>query len=220
MDSLPVTSLIVLASLWPVYTIVLLLLVWPSVVGYRALRRKLNTTALHGPSSYPVDIAACAAKYGPVFEVLAGLLSKTIMLCDPTAIAHFYAHAPAVYRAPDSMRLSTKNLVGRGLAWADGELHAHFRRVLSPMFSNSAVEGYSTIFFSMANKVQHMWSAALESRPHGMIVDFQHWCAPHFLSSIVSHLLLERYIGRTVSLDSVGLGAAVFGHDFGSLSGN
>jgi hypothetical protein len=84
---------ILLASLWIVYTIALLLVVWAAIVGGRALRRALHTTALHGPSRSffqssvdSLDIAKCAEKYGTVFHVPTGLYSNKIVLCDPTAI--------------------------------------------------------------------------------------------------------------------------------------
>ncbi|KAJ7661427.1 cytochrome P450 [Mycena polygramma] len=197
---------ILLASLWIVYTLALLLVIWAVVSGGRALRRVLHTTALPGPTrslrALPVDkldIAKSVTAYGPVFEVPTGLVSKKIILCDPTAIAHFYASAPAIYRSTDFMRQFTKNLIGRGLMWADGEQHSIHRQALAPMFSNSAVQSYCPIFLSKVNKMKDMWNNALESRPQGMLLDVQHW-----MNSVV--------------LDS--LGVVGFGHDFESLNGD
>ncbi|KAJ6544347.1 cytochrome P450 [Mycena capillaripes] len=192
---------ILLASLWIVYTIALLLLVWAAVTCGRALRQALYTTALPSPprSLSQSSVDSLAAAYGPVFQVPTGLLSKKIILCDPTAIAHFYANAPAVYHLTDPIRESTKNLVGRGLIWADGEHHPIHRQALAPMFSATAVDSYCPIFFNMVNKVQDTWKKALESRPRGIVLDIQYW-----MNSVV--------------LDS--LGVAGFGHDFESLKGD
>ncbi|KAF7333047.1 hypothetical protein MVEN_02411200 [Mycena venus] len=191
---------ILLASLWIVYTIALLLVIWAAVAGGRALRGVLYTTPLPGPArSSLADMARSAAAYGPVLLVPTGRFSSTIVLCDPTAIAHFYANAPVIYRSTEFTQKSTKNLVGRGLIWADGEHHLIHRQALAPMFCSSAVDGFCPIFFSMAFKVQDMWNGALDTRPRGMVVDIQHW-----MNSVV--------------LDS--LGVAGFAHDFESLKGD
>ncbi|KAJ6506379.1 cytochrome P450 [Mycena vitilis] len=198
---------ILLASLWIVYTLALLLVIWAVLSGGRALRQVSHTTALPGPtrslraalSVDALDIPKSATAYGAVFEVPTGLVSKKIILCDPAAIAHFYASAPAIYRSTASMRQFTKNLIGRGLMWAEGEQHSIHRQALAPMFSSSAVESHGPIFFSKVNKMKYMWKDALESRPHGMLLDVQHW-----MNSVV--------------LDS--LGVAGFGHDFESLNGD
>ncbi|KAJ7039377.1 cytochrome P450 [Mycena alexandri] len=199
---------ILLASLWIVYTLTLLLLVWAGLTVGQALRLALHNTALNGPprsvwpwssSADSTDMAKSAATYGAVFRVPTGLLSSKIIICDPAAIAHFYANAPAIYRSTDFTREWTKNLVGRGLTWADGERHPSHRQALAPMFNSSAVDGYSAVFFEMVHKVRETWSRALESRPRGMIIDIQHWM-------------------NSIALDSIGL--AGFGHDFESLRGD
>ncbi|KAJ7740567.1 cytochrome P450 [Mycena metata] len=189
---------ILLASLWIVYTLALLLIVWAALTLGRAVRLALHNTALNGPprSVWPcarsssTDMVKLATTYGAVFRVPTGLISGKIVICDPTAIAHFYANAPAIYRSTDFAREWTKNLVGRGLTWADGERHPSHRQALAPMFNSSAVNGYCAVFFEMVYKVRGTWSRALESRPHGM----------------------------RRRLDSIGL--AGFGHDFESLRGD
>ncbi|KAJ7476848.1 cytochrome P450 [Mycena galericulata] len=194
---------ILLASLWVVYTITLLLVIWAVLAGTRALRRTLYTTALHGPegsSAQVEDITMLAARYGAVFQVPTGLCAKKIVLCDPTAISHFYANAPVIYRAPDLVREATKNLVGCGLTWVDGEQHYGHRQALATLFTEAAVkQNFSPVFIEMVNKVQNMWTHALESRPRGMVIDIQHW-----MNSVV--------------LDS--LGVTGFSHDFESLKGD
>ncbi|KAJ7983168.1 cytochrome P450 [Mycena polygramma] len=211
---------ILLASLWIVYTLALLLVIWAVVTGGRALRRALHTTPLPGPtrslrafSVDALDIPKSVAVYGPVFAVPTGIMSKKIILCDPTAIAHFYASAPAIYRSTHSMRQFTKNLVYSSplvlrratfyvrvlLQRKYGPNSFSHRQALAPMFSSSAVQSYGPIFFSKVNKMKYIWKDALESRPHGMLLDVQHW-----MNSVV--------------LDS--LGVAGFGHDFESLNGN
>jgi hypothetical protein len=87
---------ILLASLWLVYTIALLLAIWTTFVIMRVLRRRLYTTSLRGPPKKEIegpeagDISTLcfeyAPKYGPVFQVCTGIISRTIVICDPLAI--------------------------------------------------------------------------------------------------------------------------------------
>ncbi|KAK7053721.1 cytochrome P450 [Favolaschia claudopus] len=195
--------LILLASLWLVYTLALLLISWASLTVFHALRRALYTTRL--PSA-PRSAARCrdithlAERYGPVFSIPASRFTNRIVLCDPTAIAHFYANAPTVYRLTPSARKSVRNQAGQGLTWADADQHSLHRQALAPMFSHAAVaEHYFPVFYSMASKMRQMWDDALPSRPRGIIVDIQHW-----------------YVSN--ELDS--LGVAGFQHNFDSLKGS
>ncbi|KAJ7683519.1 cytochrome P450 [Mycena rosella] len=200
-----------LASLWIIYTIALLLIVWVAAVGGGALRRALNTTAMPGPArslfgpfpeSELLDISKCCGRYGPVFRAHTGPFSNKLVICDTAAIAHFYANAPTIYRATSAVRQATRNLVGRGLISVDGDHHPRqvdHREALSPVFNDAAVEIYSRVFLDMATKVKNMWNDALESRPRGMVLDIRHW-----MNSVV--------------LDS--LSVAGFSHNFESLNGN
>ncbi|KAF7331403.1 hypothetical protein MKEN_00018700 [Mycena kentingensis (nom. inval.)] len=198
----PLVRVIILASLWLVYTVALILIIYCVLWVARTIRRRMHTTSLLGPSTPDADggdIAGWSAKYGPVFAVPRGWFERTVVLCDAAAIEHFYAQSPAVYRVTPATRRCTRNLVGKGLACVDGEQHTAYRQVLSPLFSTAAVAGYAPTFFTMANKVHSIWADALQSRPRGMVVEISHW-----MNSVV--------------LDS--LGAAGFAHDFNSLSGN
>ncbi|KAJ6596760.1 cytochrome P450 [Mycena sp. CBHHK59/15] len=201
---------ILLASLWPVYTITLLLTAWAAFVGGLYWRRKLHTTGLHGPTEKPyigttgaftdsMDTSeSCrqyALKYGPVFQVPTGMLLSRIVICDSAAIAHFYANAPAIYRTPGSARRITENLVGHGLLWVDGE--HHLKLPSESPFSDSSVKAFTSAFFNMAYKMINMWNRKLESRPHGVVIEAQHWM-------------------NSVILDT--LGTSGFSHDFESLN--
>ncbi|KAJ7124478.1 cytochrome P450 [Mycena epipterygia] len=146
---------ILLASLWLVYVIALLLLVWAAAVGGRALRRTLYTTAMSGPgrtlSAESPETSKLYQQYGPVFQVPIGLFSKEIVLCDAAAIAHFYANAPSIYHATKFMRQSIKNLVGRGLIWTDVIGKPFLRCSIIPLWK--ATRPFSWIWLTRMNSV-------------------------------------------------------------------
>lgn len=97
-------------------------LVWVFLAWMRVSRQRLRTTKLRGPpsesflygigsrifdSKNPGDIyEAWAREYGPVFEVPSTLGSRRVVLCDPKAIAHFYAKETWTYiQTPTSKKL-------------------------------------------------------------------------------------------------------------------
>ncbi|KAJ7200975.1 cytochrome P450 [Mycena rebaudengoi] len=164
---------ILLASLWLVYTIALLLAIWTTFVIMRVLRRRLYTTSLRGPPKKEIegpeagDISTLcfeyAPKYGPVFQVCTGIISRTIVICDPLAIG---IALPTVLDLGWFQRKGTST------------------PVLEPAFNDHVWERFAPIFFDMAHKVESMWNTALASRPRGMVIDIQHWMNSVVLDSI------------------------------------
>nr|GAT49178.1 predicted protein [Mycena chlorophos] len=177
----PLIRVIILTSLWLVYCVALILLFSAVTWVVRTLRRRLNTTQLLGPKRYTdgLDIAGCAAMYGPVFSIPRRAFDRMVVLCDGAATEHFYAQTPDVYHQTPANRRWTENMVGPGLAWVDGEQHEACRQVLSALFSNTAVEGYAPIFLSMANKV-----------PHGHVLSLQRF---ERLTSILDDIRTQLY---------------------------
>jgi hypothetical protein len=114
------------------------------VVLYLLIRRfgrRRSTTPLKGPPStvgnflfgmLPVlktapDVGAVyedwAARYGAVFSVPGLLGSRTVVLTDPKAIAHFSATETYTYIGTPPHKRFNEKLLGRGLFWSEGDSH-------------------------------------------------------------------------------------------------
>jgi hypothetical protein len=63
-----------------------------------------------------------AAEYGPVFQVPWIMGKNQVVLCDPKAVAHFYARDSTVYGGSKMSRKMIENLVRRGLFQLAGSL--------------------------------------------------------------------------------------------------
>ncbi|KAG1818513.1 cytochrome P450 [Suillus subaureus] len=181
----------------------------------RALRWRLKTTQLRGPPRtsfiYGVshDLASSqdsgemyerwATEYGVAYMIPSVLGQTRIVLCDPRAIAHFYARETWTYvQTPLSLTLLEASM-GRGLLWSQGEDHKRQRKALTPGFSNAAIRKLTSVFYDSAYKAKGAWDTAIESSKDGdAVIEVQNW---------MSH----------ISLDTVGI--AGFSHDFGSLDG-
>ncbi|KAI9059020.1 cytochrome P450 [Trametes sanguinea] len=138
-----------------------------------------------------------AEQYGPVYRVPAPFGSTRVILTDPKAIAHFYAHETFTYVQTKLSRVAIENLFGRGLLWAEGESHKRQRKAISPAFSNVAIRRLTSVFYDSVYKLKSSWDTQLAT-VDTVTIDVQKW---------MNH----------VSLDSIGI--AGFSHDFGSLEG-
>ncbi|KAI6154113.1 cytochrome P450 [Pisolithus tinctorius] len=181
----------------------------------RAARRKLKTTSLRGPpGTHPIFGASkdlfespdtgeifetWAEEYGVAYEVPTSFGGKKIMLCDPRALAHYYARETWTYVLTDSTRVFLERGFGRGILWSHGEDHKRQRKSLSPAFSHAALRKLSHVFYNCAHKTKAGWDALIDmSGGESAIIEIQDW---------MNH----------ISLDTIGM--AGFSHDFGSLDG-
>ncbi|KAG2076362.1 cytochrome P450 [Suillus decipiens] len=181
----------------------------------RALRWRLKTTRLRGPPRtsfiYGVshDLASSqdsggiyerwASEYGVVYVIPSVFRQSRIVLCDPRAIAHFYARETWTYLQTPLTAALRETTVGRGLLWSEGEAHKRQRKALTPAFSNAAIRKLTSVFYDSAYKAKGAWDTVIESSKDGdAVIEVQNW---------MNH----------ISLDTVGI--AGFSHDFGSLDG-
>ncbi|KAG1851972.1 cytochrome P450 [Suillus subluteus] len=188
---------------------------WAFVKVSRALRWRLKTTQLRGPprTSFiygvlPNLIASqgtggmyehWATEHGVAYMIPSILGQAIVVLCDPRAIAHFYARETWTYvQTPFSLAL-LEALIDRGLLSSHGEDHRRQRKALTPGFSNVAVRKLTSVFYDSVYKAKGAWDIAIESSKDGdVVIEVQTW---------MNH----------ISLDTIGI--AGFSHDFGSLDG-
>ncbi|KAG1839466.1 cytochrome P450 [Suillus tomentosus] len=188
---------------------------WAFVKVLRMLRWRVKTTQLLGPPRtslvYGVsrdlamseDSAAIyerwATEYGVVYMIPSVLGQTRVVLCDPKAIAHFYARETWTYVHTPLSLVFLEESIGKGLLWAEGEAHRRQRKALTPAFSNAAIRKLTSVFYDSAYKAKGKWDTAIESSKDGdAVIEVQNW---------MNH----------ISLDTVGI--AGFSHDFGSLDG-
>jgi cytochrome P450 len=168
---------------------------------------------------------AWADEYGPIFRRPGPFGSGEVILMDPRALAHWgsnlevrFAHARPVVEAQIVFHPQTvyhqlplyktfiENLTGRGVLWADGELHKRQRRALAGGFTVGRVRDLVPLFLDNAHKCCAAWDAAFDARAGDagesdggtIVLDVAHWMS-------------------AVALDTIGI--ASFDHDFRSLAG-
>ncbi|KAF7331039.1 Cytochrome P450 [Mycena venus] len=173
-----------------------------------------HTTRLWGPSSRSLIMGLShklitsldssllyedwAARYGPVFEVPLMFGRKKVVLTDPKAVVHFYNSERTIYTKTENDRMFIGRVFGRGVLWAEGEMHKRQRKALTPAFSNAVIRRLTSVFFDSAYKLKTFWDATLESSSDGAVIEVEEWM-------------------NRIALDSIGI--AGFSHDFRYLEG-
>jgi cytochrome P450 len=169
------------------------ILVASGYIGYALFRRfrRPCSTPLKGPPTtgrnflfgvlpdilkapYPGALyEGWAAQFGSVFSVPAPLGSKSLVLTDPKAIAHFSARETYGYVQTPRAKHLLEKLIGRGLFWAEGNSHkrrapspslvsqvtdklSRQRRALNPAFTTAAIKNLAHVFFDSAYKVSEV----------------------------------------------------------------
>ncbi|KAF8128179.1 cytochrome P450 [Boletus edulis] len=188
---------------------------WTLIRLARTAHRRARTTRLNGPPSRnlvlgfpefftmddysPDTYEAWAEEYGAVYQLPSVLGTTRIILCDPKAIAHFYAKETTTYILTPLGKFVTGAVVGRdSLLTTHGDVHKRLRKSLTPAFSVAAIRKLLPIFYDSAYKTKAAWDEILQDSPDGATIEAQEWMS-------------------RISLDTIGI--AGFSHDFASLKG-
>ncbi|KAJ7600569.1 cytochrome P450 [Mycena floridula] len=172
-----------------------------------ALQGPPRMSWMHGyqPQLMGNDVAAAelyqtwAAEYGPIFVIPWTLGTTRTIVADPRAVAHFYARETYGYVQNKVTRITMANLFGKGILWAEGDMHRRQRKALTPAFSAASIRKLTPVFYDASYKLKHAWDALIDaSSDNKAIIEVQQWMS-------------------NVALDSVGIGG--FSHDFGALDG-
>ncbi|TDL16834.1 cytochrome P450 [Rickenella mellea] len=136
-------------------------------------------------------------KYGPTIKINAPLFAgKLLVTADPAAIHHMFTTRCYDYTKSDLIRPFVERVVGRGLIWAEGDLHRLQRKQVVPAFSPEVVNRMEPA----VSEVSHKTAAKLSS----MVAEGE---------SIID---MHDMMGKT-TLDIFGLVA--LNHDFNCLEG-
>jgi len=93
-------------------------------------------------------------QFGPMLRIKGALFhSDIIVAADHAAVQHIFADTYTYVKSPQ-FRPPIANLIGKGLVWAEGEEHAHQRRVLAPAFSAENVKGMADDILECAEKME------------------------------------------------------------------
>ncbi|KAF8622442.1 hypothetical protein AX15_007025 [Amanita polypyramis BW_CC] len=195
-----ISSIIILASI----KLAKYLLNSPTFRLSRLLKGPPNTSFLLGRTSELINSTDRGSiyerwtkDYGLVFKTPSALGGFRVLFCDPKAAAHIYTKDTFTYAGVPAIKNFSK-MFGPHMLIIEGEDHRRQRRVMSPAFSNAALNRLTGVFYDSAYKVKAHWDGLFESSSE-VTLDVQKWM-------------------NRITLDSIGI--AGFGHDFQSIKGH
>ncbi|KAE9399218.1 cytochrome P450 [Gymnopus androsaceus JB14] len=135
-------------------------------------------------------------KYGTAFRTSTCYGEDSLMVADPRAL-QYILHTSG-YRFPkaiDSQQI-TKMMFGRGIIWAEGEVHNRHRKVLNPAFSATQLRQFLSLFQRSTARLANKWK---EEELVSSVVNVSQWLP-------------------MITLDVIGESA--FDYKFGALDGH
>ncbi|KAH8823549.1 cytochrome P450 [Flagelloscypha sp. PMI_526] len=99
--------------------------------------------------------------FGGVFTIPTVLWNRRVVLADPKAVAHFFAHDPTVY---------VHNTLTRVLLDAT---HKRLRKTLAPAFSLAAIRRLTDTFFDCAHKARVLLETQVDAGGGETVLDVQ-----------------------------------------------
>lgn len=137
-------------------------------------------------------------EFGDVVRVKGALGEDRLWIADPKALQYiFHTSGYGFLKWPERTEIS-RVLMGRGLLWADGEIHRRQRKVMLPGFGASEAKAFVPIFQKTAAELTLQWNDLILSSPGQSAV-----------------LNVASWLSRA-TMDSVG--EAAFDYQFGALS--
>ncbi|KAE9410878.1 cytochrome P450 [Gymnopus androsaceus JB14] len=135
-------------------------------------------------------------EYGTAFRTSSCYGEDALMVADPRALQ--YVLHTSGYRFPktkDSQQI-TRMISGRGILWAEGEVHNRHRKVLNPAFSAAQLRQFLSLFQRSTARLTNKWK---EEGLDGSVVNVTKWLPK-------------------ITLDVIGESA--FDYKFGALDGH
>ncbi|OCH92796.1 cytochrome P450 [Obba rivulosa] len=128
-------------------------------------------------------------QYGAVYRIrgLFGARGEDrLIIADPKTLQYCYQNNDTNWPKPGTRREWERMILGRGVAWAQGEDHKRHRKILSPAFGNVDSRGMMPIFRKMADRMCQHWQDAITHGADGSstLIDVADWISRAALDSL------------------------------------
>ncbi|KDQ07869.1 hypothetical protein BOTBODRAFT_139546 [Botryobasidium botryosum FD-172 SS1] len=135
-------------------------------------------------------------KYGHVIRYWAALGTPHLFTADTRALSYILSHAYD-FPKPEAFRAAVGEIFGKGLLFAEGDVHKRQRRAMNPAFSAAHVRDLTSVFLDKSHELRDIWLRKIAEGDGMHETDVMSWFS-------------------RVSLDIIGL--AGFDYKFSALS--
>ncbi|KAF8638059.1 hypothetical protein AX16_010691 [Volvariella volvacea WC 439] len=138
------------------------------------------------------------SEFGDVVRIKGPFGEDRLWIADPKALQHiFHTSGYGFLKWPERTEIS-RVLMGRGLLWADGEVHRKQRKVMLPGFGAPESKAFVPIFRKVGAELTAQWTDMLAGSPDQAVT-----------------LNVASWLSRA-TMDSIG--EAAFDYQFGALA--
>ncbi|KDQ23674.1 hypothetical protein PLEOSDRAFT_1048605, partial [Pleurotus ostreatus PC15] len=137
---------------------------------------------------------AWICEYGATFRISSCYGRQSFFTADPRVVQHIFHTSGYRYGKRVDHTQSTRNVMGRGIVWASGDVHKRHRKVMNPAFRTLELRGFLPLFQGVASRMTSAWKDQIQSGDNKINV--------------------TPWLART-ALDAIG--GAAFNYQFGAL---
>ncbi|KAJ4471511.1 cytochrome P450 [Lentinula aciculospora] len=140
--------------------------------------------------------------YGNVVRFKGSFGSDYLMLSDPKALQRIIQTSGYRWRKTPQRREFSRLVAGKGLAWADGDVHKRQRKIMLPGFSAPEAKNLFPFFSSCAATLCSRWGDILStSAGQSEVFDISDWMSRATLDAI-GHAAFDYDFGATNDQDT------------------
>ncbi|TFK44496.1 cytochrome P450 [Crucibulum laeve] len=140
--------------------------------------------------------------YGDVVRVKGPFGEDRLLISDPKALQYiFHTSGYGFLKWPERTEIS-RILMGRGLLWADGNIHRRQRKVMMPGFGAPESKAFVPIFRRVGSELTAQWNDMLASSPdQSDIINVASWLSRATMDS-VGEAAFDYQFGALANLDN------------------
>lgn len=131
-----------------------------------------------------VEYTRWAALLGPVFRIKTALFQGDRVIVGDNMVAQHIFQNAHIYLKSQAFQPIVVKVVGRGVAWAEGEEHKFQRRLLVPAFTPSAVQKMLDDVIQCTEKCASGLASEVDTQGNAGIINLSLYVPPSMLETI------------------------------------
>ncbi|KAG9217624.1 hypothetical protein CCMSSC00406_0010165 [Pleurotus cornucopiae] len=121
-----------------------------------------NEHRLLGQSQVGDSEFAWLREYGTTFRISSCYGRESFFTADPRAIQHIVHTSGYRYKKRADVTQMNRNMFGRGILWASGNVHKRHRKVVNPAFAAQQSRGFLPLFQTIGSRMTRKWKDQIQ----------------------------------------------------------
>ncbi|KIJ34127.1 hypothetical protein M422DRAFT_263776 [Sphaerobolus stellatus SS14] len=123
-------------------------------------------------------------EYGTALHIKGALGSDILYLADPKAMQYIFNTSGYNFHKTRQARVISSLITGKGLSFAEGNIHARQRRIMTPAFHFSTLRVFLPRFRSVAKKTTQKWNEIVQRMGGQGVIEMTSWMSKTTLDAM------------------------------------